>query len=246
MKLILSFFLAAMPALLFAQAAQAPAAQPAAPSPAQGDPHTEENYLERITALKGIDVLRAETQRDIRKLSVLVQNFGAEVPGADAELKKLRDSYEEASILFYRQQYVQARKVVDQVRTGTSELFKKFSENMAKRTDAILEDCAKSVSAQELTPTSGGGNETEWSTGLIMNQSRLRTAYAHVAEAKNLVRDKRYGESIDHYRLAKLFGVLLLKNNEEDVAKQKAIEEKYKSDYQDAMGTRPTPAGQNK
>lgn len=245
MKLILSFFLAATPALLFAQAA--PAAQPAAPSQAQEDPHSEDNYLERVTALKGMDVLRAETQRDIRKLSVLVQNFGAEVPGSDAEIKKLRDSYEEASVLFYKQQYVQARKVVDQVRAGTSELFKKFSENMAKRTDAILEDCAKSVSAQELTPTSGGGNETEWSTGLIMNQARLRTAYAHVAEAKNLVRDKRYSDSIDHYRLAKLFGVLLLKNNEEDPAKQKTIEEKFKSDYQDAIGTRAAaPAGQNK
>lgn len=242
--LILSFSLAVLPAALLAQAQPAPA-QPS--TPAQGDPHTEENYLERSAALKGIEGLRAETQRDIRKLSVLVENFGAEVQGSDADIKKIRDRYEESSVLFYKQQYVAARKAIDETRINISDLFKKFSENMAKRTDNVLEDCSKSVSAQELTPTSGGGNETEWSTQLIMNQARLRTAYAHVAEAKNLVRDKRYSDSIDHYRLAKLFGILLLKNNEEDPAKQKAIEDKYKVDFQDASGARPvTPAGQNK
>lgn len=239
--MILSFLFA--PAIVFAQQ---PAAQPAAPASQQQDPHTEENYLERVNAIKGLDNLRAETQRDIRKLTILVQNFGAEVAGSDAELKKIRDQYEESTVLFYKQQYVQSRKIVDETRGQISELFKKFSENMAKRTDAILDECAKSVSAQELTPTSGGGNETEWSSDLIMNQSRLRTAYAHVAEARSLVRDKRFGDSIDHYRLAKLFGVQLLKGREEDPAKQKAIEEKFKQDYMDAMGSRPATSGQNK
>ena len=211
---------------------------PAATTPAasQEDPHNADNYLEKQTALKGIDQARSEQQKDIRKLTVIVANYGAAVAGSDAELKKIKDLYEESSVLYYRQQYVKSRETLNQAKTQTSELYKKFDDMYAKQTDELMIQCAKAVANLETTQTPGGGNAPEWSTALILNQSRLRTAFGHVVIAQDLNREKRYDDAIDHYRLAKLFGIGLLRGLEEDPQKAKAIDDKYKIDLQDATG----------
>lgn len=220
--------------------AQAPATTPATATPAAETAthdEAEDNYLDRQNALKGMDSLRTETQKDIRKLSVMVSNFGSEVAGSDGELKSIRDRYEETSVLYYRQLYVKARGKLDEVRVSVQALYKKFNEHYTQRTNAILIEAAKAVSGDELKVQPGSGNETEWSTDLIKNQSRLRTAYGHVATAQELTRDKRYGDAIDHYRLAKLFGISLLRGMDEDPQRSKAVDDKYRNDLGDAVGT---------
>ncbi|MCE9600168.1 MAG: hypothetical protein K8S54_19575 [Spirochaetia bacterium] len=218
--------------------AQTPAATQTTPAAAETATHddAEDNYLDRQNALKGMESLRTDTQKDIRKLSVMVSNFGAEVAGSDGELKSIRDRYEESSIMYYRQMYVKARGKLDEVRVSVSALYKKFNDHYTQRTNAILVEAAKAVSGDELKVQPGSGNETEWSTDLIKNQSRLRTAYGHVAIAQDLTRDKRYGDAIDHYRLAKLFGIGLLKGMDEDPARSKAVDDKYRNDIGDASG----------
>jgi hypothetical protein len=224
-----------LPFALFSQ--ERPTAQP--PSTESPLPQKPEEsvttYLDRQIALRSNESIKTQIKRDILLLYRLSKNFGKEVQNSDQTLAHIRDLYRQGMEHYYRGEAILAKRSLDEARVISLGLFKKFSEHFGKQISELLSTCSESMVNKEMESSLDPGNG-RISDALIENHYKLKIAYAQTATAEALIRDDRYDTAIDHYRIAKIYAVRILKDLEMDANKKAALEEKYRVDLIDAVG----------
>lgn len=194
------------------------------------------NYLERHHAIRRVNQIKGRTLTDIKRLKILVANFGPDVEGAQAEFEKIRELYHSAEKERYRRRFVASARLHEGTRKLILDLYKKFTTKFQDQTAELLAECAENMVDAEFA-VSGEPGQSTGSTARIFNSSqKLYIAYQQTAMAENMIRTDRFDVAITHYRLAKSFAINVLRNLEDSSQKQNEIEKKYKVDLLDARG----------
>ncbi len=194
-------------------------------------------YLERHHAIKRVHQIKDRTLADIKRLKVLVANFGGEVGSAQADFEKIREMYHSAEKERYRRRFVESARLHEDTRKMISDLYKKFTETFQNQTADLLAECAQNMVDAEFAVSGEPGQSPRSSTARIFHSSqKLNIAYQQTAMAEDMIRTDRYDEAITHLRLAKSFAINVLQNLEDSEQKQNEIEKKYKVDLLDARG----------
>ncbi|MCR9144253.1 MAG: hypothetical protein NXI24_18550 [bacterium] len=195
------------------------------------------NYLERHHAIKRVNQIKGRTLADIKRLKVLVANFGGDVEGAQADFEKIREMYHSAEKERYRRRFVESAKLHENTRQMISDLYKKFTEKFKNQTADLLAECAEIMVDAEFAVSGEPGQSARSSTARIFHSSqKLNIAYQQTAMAEDMIRTDRFDEAITHLRLAKSFAINVLRSLEDSSQKQDEIEKKYKVDLLDARG----------
>ena len=196
------------------------------------------SYLERHHAIRRVNEIKDRTLNDIKRLKVLVANFGGQIEGSDADFKKIRETYHAAEKERYRRRYTESAKLHEETRELILQLYKKFTTRFQDQTAELLSQCAQNmVDAEFAVSGEPGQNSSSGSTARIFNSSqKLYIAYQQTAMAEDMIRTDRFDEAITHYRLAKSFAINVLQTLEDSSQKQDEIEKKYKVDLLDARG----------
>lgn len=192
--------------------------------------------LERAHAIRRIGVLRSLTHKDIQRLKILIANFGGQVNGTQQEFEKIRETYKQAEENYYRRQFKKSMDLHTDVNRQVTELYKKFTAHYQEQVAKLLTDCSESMTALDFSRSAEPGLKQDVTRVIEKNQFRLRIAYNQLALAESQVREENFHNAINHYRLAKVFAINVLKNSQEDPAKAKELDEKYKVDLTDAQG----------
>lgn len=208
---------------------------------AQGTPAqkpTEEparaTYLDRQIALRNVDVVKTESLRDIHRLTVLVANFGAEVPGSDQDLKKIEEMYTSANARYFRRQFIESYQGHLDCRKAISDLFKKFCDKFREKAASLVNQVSDSLSGIELKDKQNAARSSQHN--YFRSQVKLNIAFHQLSEADDFIDDRRYGDAIDHLRLAKAFAIRALLELEEDASKKAQMETAFKVDLDDSQG----------
>ena len=193
-------------------------------------------YLDVDHAIRNINSQKAQVMQDIVRLNKIIVNFNGKIQGADADYKKIKDSYQKGIDLYYRREYIDSSYALKDTRKMTLELYKKFSDHFQVQVGELLNSCSESMVNHELKNLPGENKDQISIDDLKQNQYRLRIAYNQIYLANQMTRDNRYDAAIDHFRLAKLYAINVLKNLETDASKKAAMDKQYEADIIDAMG----------
>ena len=192
--------------------------------------------LERHHAVKRIGYLRNLTLKDIQRLKILIANFGKDVQGTQQDFEKIRETYKQAEENYFRRQFKKSRDLHEDINRQVTEVYKKFTAHYQEQVAKLLTDCSESMTALDFSRSSEPGVKKDVTRIIEKNQFRLRIAYNQLALAESQVREENFHNAINHYRLAKVFAINVLKHTQEDPAKAKELEEQYKLDLTDAQG----------
>lgn len=216
------------------QPADKPKTEPAKP---QGEPEVEYSYIEENRATQVIDNLREDVRNDVRRLHILVANYGAQVPNADKDFAEVKVSYRNGLDRYYSRKYAASAAALEKSHKQANDLFKKFATIYRDQLQKILSECSDAMVSQELSGVTDTAQQSTTSvTTLFKSSVKLKIAHGQLNFGDDMMRDQRYDAAIEHFRLAKLFAIHFLRSVESDMAKQKAIEDKYKVDLMDASG----------
>jgi hypothetical protein len=193
-------------------------------------------YLERHHAARAIMVYKDRTLNDIKRLKVLVANFGSNVDGASTEFQRIRDLYQQAEKERYRRRFVESEKLHREARKLVLELYKKFTARFQDQVADLLAQCAQNMVDAEFAVSGEPGQTGGTTSKIFLSSQKLYIAYQQTAMAENMMRSDRFDEAITHYRLAKSFAINVLTNLEDNPQKQDEIEKKYRVDLLDARG----------
>ncbi|MEQ9365177.1 MAG: hypothetical protein RIF32_13095, partial [Leptospirales bacterium] len=195
------------------------------------------NYLERHHAIKRVNQIKDRTLADIKRLKVLVANFGSDVEAARGDFDKIREMYHSAEKERYRRRFVESARLHETTRKMILDLYKKFTEKFQNQTADLLAECAQNMVDAEFAVSGEPGQSPRSTTARIFHSSqKLYIAYQQTAMAEDMIRTDRFDQAITHYRLAKSFAINVLQNLEDSAQKQDEIEKKYKVDLLDARG----------
>ncbi len=195
------------------------------------------SYLERHHAVRRIGPVRDRTLNDIKRLKILVANFGSEVEGAQGDFEKIKETYHAAERERYRRRYVESMKIHAETREQIQKLYKKFTDKFQNQVAGLLAQCAESMVDAEFAVSSEPGQSNSGMTAdIFRNAQRLQIAYQQTTLAEDMMDDDRFDEAIVHYRLAKAFAISVLVGLEQDPQKQQELEKKYQVDLLDARG----------
>ena len=192
--------------------------------------------LERHHAIQRIGTLRTMTHNDIKRLKILITNFGGEVSGTEEEFKKIRETYKQAEANYFRRQFKKSMDLHTDVNQQVTEVYKKFTAHFQEQVAKLLTDCSESMTELDFSRSAEPGLEKDVAKVIEKNEFRLRIAYNQLALAEGQVREENFNNAINHYRIAKVFAINVLKYSQEDPARAKELDEKYKVDLTDAQG----------
>ncbi|MBI3396244.1 MAG: hypothetical protein HY042_10450 [Spirochaetia bacterium] len=212
--------------------------KPASSSQAQTqDTEQEYSYMDQARAVLVMDQLREAVKNDVRRLHVLVANYGTVVPDADKEFESIKTNYKKALELLYTRHYAGGVAKLDACHKQALTMFQKFAVMFKDQTTKILSECSDAMVNFELSSAEAKGSSSSTTvTAHEKNLVKMKVSYGQIAQAEDMMRDNRFDAAIEHYRIAKLFAINFLRMMDTDPSKQKLVEEKYKVDLLDATG----------
>jgi hypothetical protein len=230
--------------LLFAHVATLQAQEAAASADRGKEPHEEIEKLDQGSNLERkqykeiSEKNRERITNGIKLLTIISANFGEELPESKAGLEKIRADYQVALRYYYRNAYILSGKSIQKVEKDLSDLLSKFAKLYDAKTQALLSECADSITQAEqkqLIVDSQESGKGPQGTFLDLTESahKLKIAYYQLSLALEMVRDNRFYESLVHYRISKDYGIKILTDLKESEADKKAISDKYAKDLAD-------------
>jgi hypothetical protein len=220
---------------LFAQASGGEGSQSGKEPKEELDKKNSGNYLEKQQFRNISMVFKEKLLLDIRALNTMSTNFPDAVPNAKSELEKIRQDYQTAVRYHYRRAYMVSGKSFLDIYKRVTELYKNLALAYEKRSDEILVlgiDTITRIEEEEILKQNKNPRESK--ARLLEDvKIKLRLAYFQIARADEMIRDKRYSDSIVHFRLAKDFGIRILVDLESDEAKKSELLKTYEKDLID-------------
>ena len=192
------------------------------------------NYLDLFVSRKKSQKYNHATKRHLRRLYVLVKNYGSKIPGSEEVFEDVKSIYKQALARFYRREYAASWS---QNLKSIHGLYVNFAEQYKKRVENILADSSQKIVDMELSNIlEPGQKHTRYIKETLRNTFKLHLAYNRTALAEYMEREKRPGDAIEYYRMAKLFAIQIIRDLEEEPELIKEIEQKYRSDVRDSRG----------
>lgn len=190
-------------------------------------------YLDRHRAARRIDSQRQQTATDLRKLGGLVANYGAEVSEAREKYDSIRERYTRSLELYYSQDLIEASELLDEVRDDSRELYLDFIEYYRETTTEILQEASENIVRHEMT-AAAGQRPSGRTSSLRHNSQRLRLAHQQARNAEEMIRADRPDRAIDHFRIARVYGIRVIADLQENAEERANIEDKYQKELEDA------------
>lgn len=198
----------------------------------------EEGAMFQFDALGKVRNYIKKTKQNIKRLYILVENYGDDVPDTKEGYVKLKKVYNKALVYYYQKKYTLSLKLHRANHELINNLYKKFVLNYKKDTLKLLEVAAEKLVDSEEQELNGGPDSYKAKGELInlQNSFKLRTAYNQFARAEYMELNNLQPQAITHYRLAKAYAIRVLHNLSDNDKSKQEIETKYKKDLYDAQG----------
>ncbi len=211
---------------LFSQAAAKP---PAAPD--SSEQVTGRSIRMASEPARYIDFFRKRSRENIGRLKTLTDTYEADVPGSRSDFTAIQEDYRKGLHSYYLNETGTSLTHLEKAFNHSNALLSKYSDFFKTSSLEILREAAGTVTEKDLAlvydPSGAkpGTNDT-----ILRAQFRIRMAYQQMLLAEDARNRQMFDQSVDHYRLARLHGISVMMDLEDDAAKRKAIGEKYKKD----------------
>lgn len=182
------------------------------------------NYLEKSQYRNISFVFKDKLLEDMRLLNVVVGNFGADVSGSTESMEKIKSDYRNAVRYHYRRAYVISGKSFLETYKDTENLFQKFALVYERQADEFLIQCADELTNIEQLELSRIEPATRNSRFRELEEAKfkMKIAYFQMSQGDELIRDKRFSDSLVHFRLAKDYALKILTDLEQDETKRQS------------------------
>ncbi|MBX7058178.1 MAG: hypothetical protein K1X75_08930 [Leptospirales bacterium] len=196
------------------------------------------NALDRHLASQEVEILQRLNLTDIRRLAVLVANFGTQVQGTAEDLTKIKELYREAQEAFYTRRYLLSRSKHREAHELARAAYGKFADRFQRQLSEIITQLSSQIVDQEMTFGTEPGQVANYQDGRRIRQGafKLQLAYQQSANARQMLNEQRPDLAVDHLRLAKRFAISALSQLQNDPAKQREVADRYHVDLLDAEG----------
>jgi len=201
---------------------------------ATDNPLVATTYLDEYHASQYSEKMKDIMRGHIHKLGVLVTNFNSQVEKSAQDYDLIKETYKQGLELFYKNRHIQSKEKLQESYRLSQELYKRFALKFQEQNTEILKNCARGITDLEMGEA-GAGQAAE-STLLSNVRYKLQIAYGQTRSAEDMLEQSRNDIAIQHFRLAKMYGIDILKRIEKDPAKKAEIEKKYKLDLVDGIG----------
>ena len=190
------------------------------------------SYLDIFHAKSDSAKLHRTNKARIFSLQISVRNFGDKED--DEAFKKVRADFKSAVGDLYRGSYVASDQTFRKNRLEIKKLYEKLATLYHKRTLDLLDKCADALVETELQESAEPGSQVDSNVKQIdRNRSWLRNAYSQLTEGEKMQLQERPEFSISHYRVAKMYGIGILKDLSVGDAAKKKVENEYSVDSKD-------------
>ena len=206
------------------------------------DKHIEFAAPFQSDAQKAVREANERLQNDLRRLYVIVKNYGSEVPSSQQDFDAIKDKYKKALIRFYKRQNTWAWDLHKKNREKIRELYGKFMLKYKENTLLLLAELAEKLASEKIEQSTTRGQKTFLvEPGRVYlkhleNSIRLKLAYQQNVIAREMEVKELPQKAIEHYRLAKVFVIHTLRRMEKDPNRQKELDKKYSKDILDSRG----------
>ncbi len=166
------------------------------------------------------------------RLRIISENFGTEED--KKRIKELLTKYETAVLNRYKRKYVSSEKLHLEIKREMKEIFNKMANKYQSQTMKILDECANKIIEIEMAETMESiSRENSKIKLLSKNRIRLELAFNRIVKAEEMQLKERPESSIDHFRVAKFYGINILEDLAPNEKIRKKITDQYSVDKQD-------------
>lgn len=214
---------------VFAQAKDNDSAgKPGTESREELDKKNQATYLEKSQYREISFVFKDRLIQDIRSLAIIVGNFGKDVEGSEQSLEKIRNDYRAAVRYHYRRAYVVSGKSMLDIYKEVDALYKKYALVYEKQADELLIQTVDQLTGLEQKEIEERKSENRESRFRDIEEAKfkLKIAYFQMARGDEMIKDRRYSDSLTHFRLAKGFAIKTLSDLELEESKKKEVLDK--------------------
>jgi len=168
-------------------------------------------------------VFKDRLLEDVKLLTVVVENFGDEVQGARESLEKIKTDYQTAVRYHYRRAYTLSGKMFLEIFEQVNDLFQKFALLYEKQSEELIAVCADELTQIHMQTLSNQNSDPRnFRTRSLEDANfKLKIAHFQMARGDEMIRDRRYADSLIHFRLAKDFSLKVLSDLETNEEKRK-------------------------
>jgi hypothetical protein len=194
-----------------------------------------DNYLRMIHAKEMAGKLVIINKAELARLRVIVANFGE---GSDKDTyTKLANNYKQGMKDLYKKKYLESEEEFLQNRVDINEFLNKLAERYRDKAREILNRCADTLVERELgVNPQNDVNPTEQGKvfKLIMrNKIKLAVGYDNLNIGEDFYEQRRFSNSISHFRLAKLHGIDMLIQLANTEQEKDDVKKEYQVDLAD-------------
>ena len=198
----------------------------------------EKGSLFQFDAREKVRNYNKKIKKEIKRLYVLVKNYGSEVSQAESGYEQIKKGYTKALVYYYQRKYSTALRIHRENYSQLNGLYKKFASQYKQTVLKLLEVAAEKLVESEEKELHKGSDRYKANGELInlRNSFKLRTAYYQLSRAEDMEVNNLQHQAIEHYRLAKRYAIHVLHDLAYDLKSKKEIETKYKKDLDDSNG----------
>lgn len=199
------------------------------------DKKNQATYLEKSHYREISFVFKDRLIQDIRSLAIIVGNFGKDVAGSEQSLEKIRNDYQAAVRYHYRRAYIVSGKSMLDIYKEVDGLYKQFALVYEKQADELLiqtVDQLTNLEQKEMEERKAENRDSRF-RDIEDAKFKLKIAYFQMARGDEMIKDRRYADSLTHFRLAKGFAIKTLSDLELDETKKKELIDKNGSHLAD-------------
>ena len=165
-------------------------------------------------------------------LNIVVANFGFEEDRTDFE--NIKQDFKNAVRDLYKGHYVAADRTFRKNLADIKNLFERLANVYHQRTLALLNDCADALVELEFSESVDPSRKlTSKAEKISKSRIWLRNGFTQISEGEIMQLQDLPEFAISNYRIAKMYGIGILKELSPDDASRKEIENKYSVDSED-------------
>ena len=165
-------------------------------------------------------------------LNIIVANFGFDEDRAAFE--NIKQDFKNAVLNVYKGHYVAADKTFRKNLAEIKNLFERLANVYHERTLALLNDCADALVELEFTESVNPSRRLDSrAKQIVRSRIWLRHGYSQIAEGETMQLQDLPEFAIGNYRIAKMYGIGILKELSPDDASREEVENKYSVDSED-------------
>jgi hypothetical protein len=185
-------------------------------------------YLEKSHYREISFVFKDRLLQDIRSLGIIVGNFGKDVEGSTQSLEKIRNDYQSSVRYHYRRAYVISGKGMLDIYKDVDALYQKFALIYEKQADDLLIETVDQLTALEQIELEQNKSQNRDSRLKDIEDAKfkLKIAYFQMARGDEMIRDRRFADSLVHFRLAKGYAIKTQSDLTLDDTKKKELLDK--------------------